>query len=113
MSRTCKVCGKRAYSEFCMYHKPRKAIAKKGSSAKTYEAWRDEVAIPYLDATYGRKCNACGGERCGNKQLDVDHIRKRGMGGARSRTMDLNNVQYLGRFPCHYEKDNGMKYIKH
>jgi hypothetical protein len=27
MAKTCKVCGKRAYSDYCMQHKPRKPIA--------------------------------------------------------------------------------------
>ena len=106
MSKQCSVCGKRAYSDFCMQHKPRKRIAQKGKQSKEYDTWRDEVAKPYLDATYGRVCADCGGKRCGNRQLDVDHIRKRGMGGARSKTFDINNVQYLGRFPCHFEKDS-------
>lgn len=111
MSKSCQVCGKRAYSDFCMQHKPRKQITKKGRKTTAYETWRDTIAIPYLDKTFGRVCAACGGERCHNRQLDVDHIKKRGMGGAPSRTMDLNNVQYLGRFPCHFEKDNTAKGI--
>ncbi|MDE2106345.1 MAG: HNH endonuclease [Patescibacteria group bacterium] len=33
MARSCKVCGKRAYSDYCMQHKPRKPIQR--SSLKT------------------------------------------------------------------------------
>lgn len=94
-----------------MRHKPRKAINQKGKKTQAYESWRDQVAKPYLDKKYGRVCAECGGSRCGNKQLDVDHINKRKMGGAQSLSMDLNNVQYLGRYPCHMEKDGGMKIV--
>lgn len=91
---------------FCPYIK-RKAIAKRGKKTLAYEQWRDEVAKPYLDKTYGHECAACHGERCGNRQLDVDHIENRG--SHPTKRMELNNVQYLGRFPCHVEKTNGVK----
>lgn len=104
MSRKCLVCGKRAYSDYCFQHKPKKRIAQKGAKTEAYEEWRDNVAIPYLDRTTGRVCQACFGSRCRNRQLDVDHIKKRG--SSPDLKMSLDNVQYLGRFPCHYEKDN-------
>lgn len=81
-------------------HKPRKRITQKGKKALAYDEWRDTVAIPYLDKEYGHNCMNCG---VGGK-LDVDHISKRRMGGAPSRTMNLNNVQFLCR-KCHSEKD--------
>lgn len=104
MSRYCIVCGNRAYSDYCFQHKPKKRITQKGRATIEYEEWRDTVAIPYLNKHFGRVCAACGGERCHNRQLDVDHKIKRG--SRADLKMDLNNVQYLGRFPCHFEKDN-------
>lgn len=102
----CIVCGKRAYSEYCMQHKPRKPIPKRGKKAIKYNDWVKSTAIPYLDETYGRICAACGGSRCGNRQLDIDH--KLNRGSHPELVMDLTNVQYLGRFPCHYEKTNNI-----
>ena len=83
-------------------HKPRKPIKKKGKHTIEYEIWRDNVARPYLIRNFGEKCAACGGTRCGNKQLDIDHIRPRGSHYALR--MSLTNVQFLGRNPCHREK---------
>jgi len=104
MSRSCSVCGKRSYSDYCFQHKPRKRIDQKGKKTLEYEEWRDTVAIPYLTKHFGKVCALCGGERCKNRQLDVDHKLKRGSNPALK--MDLNNVQFAGRYPCHYEKDN-------
>lgn len=104
MSKTCSYtgCERGCYGEFCIMHKPRKPIKKKGKRTLEYEEWRDSVAIPHLDKTTGRVCQACFGERCGNKQLDVDHILNRG--SHYNLKMNLSNVQYLGREPCHREK---------
>lgn len=104
MSKSCCICGKRAYSDYCFQHKPKKRIAQKGKRTLEYEEWRDTIAIPYLDKHFGRVCAECGGLRCGNKQLDVDHKIKRG--SRADLKMVLSNVQYLGRYPCHWEKDN-------
>lgn len=87
-----------------------KPIKQKGKRTMQYERWRDEVARPHLDMTTGRVCQACFGERCGNQQLDVDHILNRGSHPALR--MNLDNVQYLGRYPCHVEKTDGIKNIK-
>lgn len=103
----CSYCGKRAYSDYCVQHKPRKPIRKRGKKTLEYEAWRDAVAKPYLDEHFGKICAACGGARCHNKLLDVDHIQNRG--SSPQAKMDLGNVQYLGRFPCHYEKTNNIR----
>ena len=104
MSKTCKICNKRAYSDYCFQHKPRKRITTQGRKATAYQAWRDEVAIPYLEAKFGRVCALCGGSRCKNRQLDVDHIIKRSK--RPDLVMSLDNVQFAGRYPCHWEKDN-------
>lgn len=87
---------------------PRKSkpIRQKGKRTLEYERWRDTVAKPYLDKTYGRVCSSCAGSRCGNNQLDVDHIQNRG--SHPELRMELSNVRYLGRFPCHYEKTAGI-----
>lgn len=106
VAKSCKVCNKRCYGEYCFQHKPRKAIKQKGKRTLEYEAWRDTVARPYLIKKYGRVCAACGGKRCGNKQLDVDHIKNRG--SHYHLRMSLDNVQLLGRFPCHREKTDNV-----
>lgn len=81
-------------------------IRKKGRRTLEYEKWRDEIARPYLDEKFGKVCAACKGARCGNKQLDIDHIK--GRGAHPELKMSLDNVQYLGRFPCHVDKTNGV-----
>lgn len=82
-----------------------KPIKKRGKRSEAYEVWKKTIAIPYLDKKYGRVCAACKGVRCGNQQLDVDHIKNRG--SHPQLRMDVKNVQYLGRFPCHFEKTIG------
>lgn len=113
MAKKCRKdgCERNCYGEFCLMHKPRKPIKKRGKRTDDYEQWRDTVAIPYLDEHFGRVCADCGGARCGNVQLDVDHIKTRG--GHQDKKKDLSNVQYLGRFPCHYEKTNHLGRYKH
>lgn len=90
----CEVCNKRAYSNRCVAHKPRKPIRKKGKHTIEYEEWRDNVARPYLDKTYGHKCAYCGT----TKRLDVQHIKKRG--SHPHLKMELSNIEYLCR-SCH------------
>ncbi len=105
---TCNICGKRAYSEYCVQHKPRKPIKvnklpnKKGKKTITYEHWRDTVAKPYLDNTFRHKCADCGA----TEGLTVDHIRTRG--SRADLKMDLKNVQYLCWVPCHFNKTNHL-----
>lgn len=45
-------------------------------------------------------CRGCGGQRCGNEQLEVDHIINVAEGGDDSD----ENLQTLGARPCHAEK---------
>ena len=97
-------CSRNCYGEYCVQHKPRKPIRKKGKQTFKYEEWRDSVARPYLIEKFGAVCADCGGKRCGNRQLDVDHIKNRG--SHFHLRMSLTNVQLLGRYPCHYEKTN-------
>ena len=95
--KPCKYCATLGHFPYqCKYNpKPRKTITRYGRRAREYYKWRDDVAIPYLDSI-GRKCALCGA----TGKLDVDHIAKRRMGGAPSRTMNLSNVRYLCR-DCH------------
>lgn len=71
-----------------------KPIRQIGKQALKYNAWRDKVAKPYLDSTYGHKCIICGSAEA----LDVDHIQKRG--SHPELRMVLLNVRWLCR-PCH------------
>lgn len=80
--------------------KRQKPIRKIGKRGLEYIAWRDNIAIPYLDRTSGHKCSVCGigGE------LDVAHIKKRG--SHPNLKMDLINVHYLCRL-CHTKEHSG------
>jgi hypothetical protein len=107
MSKPCQFANcpnKTTKGDLCFYHRPRKPINQRGKKTIEYEEWRDTVARPYLIKTFGNQCAECKGVRCGNKQLDVDHKKKRGSNPHLK--MDLKNVQLLGRYPCHFEKDN-------
>ena len=72
----------------------KKTPNKIGRRGMEYIVWRDTIARPYLDATYGRKCASCGK----HGQLDVQHIKKRG--SHPDLRMELSNVEYLCR-SCH------------
>lgn len=89
-------CSRNCYGKYCMQHKPRKAIKKKGKHTIEYEIWRDNVAIPYLERK-GHRCAECGA----TGKLDVDHIQNRG--SHYPLKMSLSNVQYLCR-SCHIKK---------
>ena len=78
-------------------------IRGRGKKTLEYEAWRDEVAIPYLDKTFGHKCADCWAT---DKPLDVDHIIPRG--GHAELKFSLENLQFLCR-NCHIRKDGGMR----
>lgn len=45
-------------------------------------------------------CQACGGTRCHNNNLEIDHI----IGLAEGGTNNDANLQTLGAWPCHSEK---------
>lgn len=113
---TCTVCNKRSYSEYCVSHKPRARIAvtsvpkrskrprQIGKAALKYNQWRDEVARPYLIATFGEACSKPG---CTiTEGLDVDHIENRG--SHPELKMVLSNTQLLCR-RHHMEKTDNVK----
>jgi len=97
-TKPCKLCGQFGHYPYKCRLNPKKPkrIKQIGRKGLAYNEWRDNVAIPHLIAKNGYKCALCGS---GGK-LDVDHIQKRRMGGAPSRTMNLNNVRFLCR-SCH------------
>jgi 5-methylcytosine-specific restriction endonuclease McrA len=88
-----------------------KRITTRGEKTIEYEHWRDTVAIPYLDATYGHKCADCGTT---TRKLDVDHIRNRGSHPElkmvlanlawRCRTCHRAKTDRLDRTPVMYEE---------
>lgn len=83
--------------------KPPKGLRRIGKKTLEYNKWRDEIAIPYLDKTYGHFCFDCG---AGGK-LDVAHIR--GRGSHPELRMILTNVNYMCR-SCHMRADSGFRY---
>ena len=98
MARTCKLCAKRSYGEYCFAHKPRKPIKKIGKRTIEYEIWKENVAKPYLERK-GHKCAECGA----TGKLDIDHIQNRG--SQPELKMNLLNIQYMCR-SCHIRKTN-------
>lgn len=94
-SPPCRYCGSIYHFPFQCAKNPKKKkpLKQKGRRTLIYEEWRDMVAVPYLDATYGRICayNGCNE----SKNLDIDHIKKRG--SHPHLKMELSNVQYMCR----------------
>lgn len=81
--------------------KARKYIKRRGKRTIEYDKWRDNVAIPYLDETFGRKCVDCDA----TEDLQVDHLL--GRGSHPHLKMKLFNLQYL----CpqhHHDKTNHL-----
>ena len=63
----------------------------KGKQQIKYEIWRDEIACPFLDETFGHVCSV---KDCDiTDHLEVDHIINRG--SRPDLKMNLDNVQYL------------------
>lgn len=115
MSKVCTVCGKRAYSDYCVTHKPRKAIISKkrprqqSDKEKEYQVWKETVARPALIGRDGNYCSCCGRPPYSDIQhdehFDIDHIKNKGSHVALKR--DLANLQLLCRWPCHSLKTDG------
>lgn len=100
--RPCKHCKKTGHYSYRCFQRPDKPkpISKKGKRTIAYEAWRDSVARPYLDKTFGHRCVDCGAV----DGLDVAHIRSRG--SRPDLKMNLDNVCYKCRV-CH-QKESGI-----
>jgi 5-methylcytosine-specific restriction endonuclease McrA len=99
--KPCKLCQQFGHYPYKCRLNPKKPKSIKRLSRRglIYKQWRDDVAKPYLIAKDGYKCALCGST---DRKLDIDHIAKRRMGGAPSRTMNINNVRFLCR-PCHID----------
>lgn len=79
-----------------------KFITRYGKRAREQSTWVRDVARPYLDKTFGHVCAKCGKGDYGMHILDVDH--KLTKGSRPDLKQDLDNIQYLGRIPCHQDK---------
>lgn len=114
----CTVCNKRAYSEYCVAHKPRKPIQtktvpKRGKRPKQqsvreiqYQQWKEEIARPYLVKLYNNVCSCCGREAGINEKLDIEHTLNKGSHPELKR--DLDNLTLMCR-PCHRLKTDGIQ----
>lgn len=118
MAKSCLVCGKRAYSDYCVNHKPRKPIEvrkplvnrtpikKQGKRSIAYEDWKKNIARPFLEIRDGKQCSQCFApppvDAEGNVGWhDVDHIKNRSTHPELK--MVLSNVRFLCR-ACHSKR---------
>lgn len=93
------------YQSFCPLN--RKPIRKRSAKQITYDQWKEEVARPYLINIFGNRCQCCLRSAFINEKLDIDH--KLNRGGHAEKKSDLNNLQLLCRYPCHFKKTNNEK----
>ncbi len=98
--KPCKFCSSTYHFPYMCreYPKKRKPLKTRGKRTLIYEEWRDNIAIPHLDKTYGHRCSYDGCNE--TKNLDVDHILKRG--SHPKLKMELTNVRWMCR-PHHME----------
>lgn len=100
----CSICKGAHYKTFCL-RAPKKPIKvnkrprRVSDKQAEYNEWRESVARPYLIDKYGDACSCCGQVHYPH---DIDEIKGRGSHPGLKR--DLNNMQLLGRFPCHHLK---------
>lgn len=104
--KPCKFCSSPYHYPFqCKLNpKKKKPLKQKGKRTLIYENWRDSLAKPYLDATYGHICSYDGCNE--TKNLDVDHIKNRSTHPKLK--MELTNVRYLCR--THHQLKGGIKW---
>lgn len=115
----CVVCNKRAYSNYCVQHKPRKPIkvnkplprpTKRIRQVSTkqaqYHVWLEAEARPYLIARDGNKCSCCKRPAASNEKLDIEHTI--GKGAHPETKRDLNQMTLMCRLPCHHNKTDGI-----
>lgn len=103
MAKTCTVCGKRAYSDYCILHKPRKPIPPQSAKEIDYQEWKESVARPYLIDKYGNVCSCCGKD-FGFVKLDIEHTLTKGSRPDLKRNLD--NMTLMCRW-CHSRKTDG------
>jgi len=93
MSRVCLTCGKRAYSAYCMQHKPRKPINKIGKrgkqNAKTSKLFRDTLNRLELHICYLQIHEYCPGTMLA-EQVVPEHVKSKS--GSPELRDDLNNI---------------------
>ena len=119
MAKTCTVCGKRSYSEYCVSHKPRKPIKtnsvlktkkrpkQQSDKEKEYQVWKEQVARPALiERDGGNYCTCCGRPAYNGEKLDIEHTLTKGSRPDLKR--DLDNLTLMCRYPCHFRKTNGL-----
>lgn len=108
----CLVCSKRAYSEYCVAHKPRKAIVTRKRPKKVswkqadYHVWLEVVARPFLIERDGNYCSCCGRPAYDTEKLDIEHTD--GVGSHPETKRNLSRMTLMCRFPCHRNKTDGV-----
>lgn len=107
--KSCKFCEKLNHFSFQCWKNPKnqKKINKISIKQSEYHTWLKQVARPYLILKYGNVCNCC--KKHFDTKLDIDHIK--GIGSNPSLKKDLNNLQFLCRFPCHRRKTDHISCI--
>lgn len=109
MAKQCIVCGKRAYSNYCVQHKPRKRIPQQSAKEMDYQYWKETEARPFLIKRDGNECHCCGRPALFSEKLDIEHTE--GKGSHPERKRDLTNLRLFCRYPCHDNKTNNRECI--
>jgi hypothetical protein len=81
----------------------RKRPRQQSIKEKDYQVWLKEVARPFVIARDGDICQCC---KSVHYPHDLDHIKNKGSHPELKRSLD--NLQILGRFPCHRHKTDGL-----
>ena len=108
----CIVCGSRAYSQWCVRHKPRKPIAtykhpkQRSTKEVVYQSWKESECRPALIARDGNVCSCCHRHATDGEKLDIEHTLTKG--SRPDLKHDLDNLTLMCRVPCHYNKTNGL-----
>jgi hypothetical protein len=86
--------------------RPEKRIRQRSDKQLEYENWLEEVARPYLIAKYGNMCSCCRQYWSVRDKLDIEHTLTKG--SRPDLKKDLDNLTLMCRYPCHYNKTNGI-----
>lgn len=106
MAKHCLVCGKRAYSDYCVRHKPRKRIPQQSAKELDYQEWKEQVARPAVISRDGNNCFCCGRPAMSDEKLDLEHTK--GKGSRPDLKQDISNLRLFCRFPCHRNKTDNI-----